>query len=101
MAPFLTFLFFFVLIQTLREDLREQKGSRDYINKTGNDLISKAPSSEKAVRLEADLKIVTKKWNTVSSAMETRINEVEAAVERLREYEVTEVFNPFTLTDSF
>ena len=68
--------------------MREQKGSRDYINKTGNDLVLKAPSSDKAEKLEADLKTVSKKWSTVSSAMETRINELETAVEQLKEYEV-------------
>ncbi|XP_053396069.1 dystrophin-like isoform X7 [Mercenaria mercenaria] len=73
--------------KTLGEDLREQRTSRDYISKTGNDLILKAPSSEKAEKLEADLKIVTKKWNSVSAAMETRINELETAVEQLKEYE--------------
>ena len=75
-------------LQTLGEDLHEQRTSRDYISKTGNDLILKAPSSEKAEKLEADLKIVTKKWNSVSASMETRINELETACEQLKEYEV-------------
>lgn len=76
------------VFQILGEDLKEQRTSRDYINKTGNDLIVKAPSSEKAEKLEADLKIVTKKWNSVSAAMETRIHELETAVEQLKEYQV-------------
>ena len=75
--------------QTLQEDLREQKSSRDYINRTGNDLIMKAPSSEKAEKLESDLKIVTQKWNGVSAAMENRVQELETAIQQLKEYEVS------------
>lgn len=77
----------------MQDDLSEQKSSRDYISKTGNDLISKAPSSEKAEKLEADLKAVTAKWNTVSVNMETRINELEAAISQLKEYEVCSIFD--------
>ncbi|WAR08800.1 DMD-like protein, partial [Mya arenaria] len=78
---------------TLNEDLQEQRSSRDYLTKTGNDLIMKAPSSVKAAQLESDLKTLNNKWNTVSMAMETRIQELESAIEQLREYD--------TLRDGF
>ena len=66
----------------------EQKSSRDYISKTGNDLIQKAPSSSRADKLEADLKEVTDKWNHVSMAMKKRVEELGSATEQLKEYEV-------------
>ena len=75
-------------IQSLNEDLQDQRSSRDYILKTGSDLIGKAPSSERAARLEADLHMLNNKWNTVCVAMETRINDLETAIEQLKEYEV-------------
>lgn len=78
----------FLVLQALEEDLLEQKSSRDYISKTGNDLIMKAPSSAKAEKLEGDLKEVTDKWNSVSMAMKKRVEELENAIEQLQEYEV-------------
>ena len=75
-------------LQTLREDLTEQRTSRDYVNKTGNDLIMKAPPGEKAEKLEQDLKAVNKMWGEVSLAMEERIRFLEETIEQLKEYEV-------------
>ena len=48
----------------------------------------KAPSGDRAEKLESDLKIVTEKWNSVSGGMETRIRELETTIEQLKEYEV-------------
>ena len=77
-----------VLFQTLREDLKEQRTSRDYVNKTGNDLIMKASPGEKAARLEQDLKAVNKMWGEVTVAMEERLHFLEETIEQLKEYEV-------------
>ncbi|XP_052240299.1 dystrophin-like isoform X2 [Dreissena polymorpha] len=72
--------------KTLGEDLHEQKSSRDYLSRTGSDLISKGASGEKASKLETDLKLLTSRWNSVSAAMETRIRDLETAVQQLKEY---------------
>ena len=79
--------------QTLREDLKEQRTSRDYLNKTGNDLILKAQPGEKADKLEKDLKEVNKLWSDVSVAMEERIRYIEEIIEQLKEYEVLLIDN--------
>lgn len=48
----------------------------------------KAPSSARATKLEADLKIVTDKWNSVSMSMQDRVQELENAIQQVQEYEV-------------
>ena len=80
--------------QTLREDLREQRTSRDYVNKTGNDLIKKSSPGEKAEKLEQDLKAVNKMWSEVSTAMEERLRYLEESIEQLKEYEVFDMIRP-------
>ena len=55
----------------------------------------KASPSEKADKLEQDLKEVNKLWGEVTAAMEERLKFLQETIEQLKEYEVGP--NPFII----
>ncbi|KAJ8315396.1 hypothetical protein KUTeg_007546 [Tegillarca granosa] len=73
--------------KSLQADIQEQQSSLKYINKTGSDLISKAPSEDKAAKLDKDLKNINTRWSHVSSVVEERSGKLEKAIGQLRQYQ--------------
>ena len=71
------------------------------MNQTGNDLIMKASPSEKADKLEQDLRAVNKMWGEVTVAMEERLKFLEETIEQLKEYEVGLKLESRLLVDPF
>ena len=60
----------------------------EYINNTGNALVLKAPTEEKVAKLEGHLKTLNSRWNDISTAVDERVDNLETAIEQLRQYQV-------------
>ena len=60
----------------------------DYLNNTGSALVQKAPTEEKVAKLEANLKMLNSRWNDISTAVDERVDNLETAIEQLRQYQV-------------
>ncbi|KAL3882693.1 hypothetical protein ACJMK2_029006, partial [Sinanodonta woodiana] len=74
--------------KTLMDDLTEQKASLDYINKTGNDLVAKmAARGSKSEKINEDLKSLNGRWSTVTTAMQSRLDNIEKAVSQVKQYQ--------------
>jgi len=86
-SKILNFVFVF---QSLQADLQEHKGSLEYINKTGKDLITKAGTQDKAAKLDKDLKSLNSRWSHFSMVIEERLDKLEKAIGQLKQYQVSD-----------
>ncbi|XP_069136952.1 dystrophin-like isoform X1 [Argopecten irradians] len=73
--------------RSLQTDLQDHISSLDYINKTGQDLLSKAPTEDKARKLNKDLKDLNSRWSHVSSVIDERLEKLERAIGQLKQYQ--------------
>ncbi len=60
----------------------------EYINRTGNELHKKS-SGEKAEKLKSDLDKLNARWGDVSTAIDDRVDKLEATIEQLKQYQVS------------
>ena len=76
-------------MQELQADIEDHVGNLDYINKTGAELVAKAPSDEKVEKLEHELKRLNTRWGTITTAVDERVDTLETALEQLQQYQVS------------
>ncbi|XP_076466610.1 dystrophin-like isoform X3 [Babylonia areolata] len=74
------------MYKELKRDIDNHTTNRDYIKKTGQDLIKRC-AAEQAKGLEADLSSLNQRWLTVTTTMEQRTARLEKATTQLREYQ--------------
>ncbi len=76
------------MFQELQVDIQDHVTNVEYINRTGNELHTKS-SGEKAVKLKSDLDKLNARWGDVSTAIDDRVDKLEASIEQLKQYQVS------------
>ena len=74
--------------QELKRDMDDHSANKEYINRTGHELIARYPTDMAGV-LEADLSSLNTRWQAVSTAIEQRQARLEKAISQMKEYQVT------------
>ena len=69
--------------------MQDHLSNLDYINSTGRELLAKADKAEKAEKLKTDLSELNRRWTGISSAVDQRIEKLEAATEQLTQFQVS------------
>ena len=79
--------FAMICLQELKRDMDDHAANKEYINRTGHELISRYPTDMAGV-LEADLSSLNSRWQAVSTAIEQRQARLEKAISQMKEYQV-------------
>jgi len=75
--------------QDIQLEMRDRLSSLEYINHTGQDLMVKAPTDEKSLKLRNDLQKLNSKWSQVQSTGAAKISTLESRLEQLKQYKVS------------
>ena len=80
---------FFLSIQELQSTIQQQKPNYDFVNKTGKDLVSGAPSPGQAENLQGDLNKMNQGWREVTFLVEERQGQLERALSDVKLWQVS------------
>jgi len=76
-----------LLLQSLQKAITEHISDVEYINKTGEELVSRSNDSED---LKSQLASLNKRWNSVSLSIANKLSQLATGIEKLREFEVSD-----------
>ncbi len=81
---------YIICLKELQVDIQDHVTNVEYINRTGNELHKKS-SDDKAEKLKSDLDRLNARWGNVSTAIDDRVDKLEATIEQLKQYQVRAV----------
>ncbi|XP_013413171.1 dystrophin isoform X2 [Lingula anatina] len=71
----------------LQGEVTENLSNKEYISSTGEVLVERAASEEKAKKLQGELEELTARWNAMASTIADTVVKGEQGIERLKQYE--------------
>lgn len=74
--------------QELEVDLADHLSNLEYIQQTGQELVSKADSQERADRLQSDLQDLNNRWATISEGLHSRITKIHQGIQQIKHFQV-------------
>lgn len=75
-------------LQDIQLEMRDRSANLEYINQTGQDLMVKAPTDDKSLKLRNDLQKLNSKWSQVQLTGTAKIATLESRLEQLKQYKV-------------
>ncbi|XP_070191463.1 dystrophin-like isoform X2 [Littorina saxatilis] len=74
------------IYKELKRDINDHAANKEYINRTGRELIARSPP-DRAGSLESDLSSLNTRWQAATTAIEQRQARLEKAITQMKEYQ--------------